>query len=425
MKPVTNIAIIGEAWGEEEARQRSPFVGYSGHELTRMLGEAGIRRADCLLTNVFNLHPPGNKLEFFYGDPNQSIPGYPKLDKGWVRAEFKPELDRLAQELLAANPNVVILLGNTASWALLGRTAVSKHRGTTSLSTHTVSGFKCLPTYHPAAVTRQWELRPTTVLDLAKAARESAFPEIRRPPCEIWIEPTLEDIYEFEPHIRSSQNTAVDIETSGRLITCIGFSPRPSLGLVIPFMDQRRKNRCYWPDEGTERTVWDWVKSILGDRSIHKTFQNGLYDISFLWRAYGIPTLGATEDTMLLHHALQPESLKVPRLPRVDLHRPRCVEAHARRRSTQRDQELELMKIIKTHEVNPDDLSQWERDQVYNGLDCCVTAEVLDVLLPQLDNHTTATYDFSARPTRPAARDAATWRSRRQIPQGRSDRGIL
>ena len=41
-----------------------------------------------------------------------------------------------------------------------------------------------------------------------------------------------------------------------------------------------------------------------------KIFQNGLYDISFLWRAYGIGVRGAEEDTMLLHHALYPESLK-------------------------------------------------------------------------------------------------------------------
>lgn len=54
------------------------------------------------------------------------------------------------------------------------------------------------------------------------------------------------------------------------------------------------------------------------------------------------------------------------------------------------------MKIIHTDELSPGDLkSQWERDQVYNGLDCCVTAEVLDVLLPQLDNQTAATYAFS------------------------------
>jgi uracil-DNA glycosylase family 4 len=54
---MTSIAIVGEAWGEQEERARAPFVGASGYELTRMLDEAGIRRADCFLTNVFNLRP--------------------------------------------------------------------------------------------------------------------------------------------------------------------------------------------------------------------------------------------------------------------------------------------------------------------------------------------------------------------------------
>src|SRR5215472_4446758 len=53
------------------------------------------------------------------------------------------------------------------------------------------------------------------------------------------------------------------------------------------------------------------------------------------------------------------------------------------------------MKIINTAEVVPNDLSPQIKEWVYNGMDCCVTAEVLDVLLPQLDNHTTATYQFS------------------------------
>src|SRR5258707_12510694 len=61
------------------------------------------------------------------------------------------------------------------------------------------------------------------------------------------------------------------------------------------------------------------------------------------------------------------------------------------------------MRIINTAEVTPDAIpSQWERDQVYNGLDCCVTSEVLNVLLPQLDNHTTATYRFSKELQGPA-----------------------
>src|SRR5262245_4408009 len=53
------------------------------------------------------------------------------------------------------------------------------------------------------------------------------------------------------------------------------------------------------------------------------------------------------------------------------------------------------MKIIDTSETSPDDLTIWEQEQIYNGLDCCVTAEVLAELLPQMDNHTGAVYSFS------------------------------
>src|SRR5882762_3961343 len=54
------------------------------------------------------------------------------------------------------------------------------------------------------------------------------------------------------------------------------------------------------------------------------------------------------------------------------------------------------MRLIHTHLTLPEDLqNQQEREDVYNGLDCCITSEILDVLLPQLDNHTAATYAFS------------------------------
>lgn len=53
------------------------------------------------------------------------------------------------------------------------------------------------------------------------------------------------------------------------------------------------------------------------------------------------------------------------------------------------------MKIIDTSTTSPEDLTPFERDQVYNGLDCCVTAELIDILLAQLDNQTSSTYAFS------------------------------
>jgi DNA polymerase-1 len=53
------------------------------------------------------------------------------------------------------------------------------------------------------------------------------------------------------------------------------------------------------------------------------------------------------------------------------------------------------VRIINTTEARPEAITQWEREQVYNGLDCCVTAEVLEAMLPQLDGHTGPTYAFS------------------------------
>lgn len=307
-----NIALIGEAWGEREEIERAPFVGASGYHLTRMLGEAGIERANCFLTNVFNLRPSGNKIEALCGPKQEGIKGFPALIKGkYVRNEYLPELERLQSELLDCNPNLIITLGNTPTWALLGRAGISNIRGTTALSTHTVRGFKVLPTFHPAAVMRQWDLRPTVIMDFFKAKREALFPEIRRPERVIWIEPKIEDLYEFKKrHIDGAGRVSVDIETAGNQITCIGFAPSPKIALVVPFVDGRRLGKNYWGNKDSEQAAWAFVKEILRDRKVRKTFQNGLYDIAFIWRSVGMKVYGAEHDTMLLHHALQPESLK-------------------------------------------------------------------------------------------------------------------
>jgi uracil-DNA glycosylase len=314
MALMTNIFLLGEAYGEEEEKQRAPFMGAAGYELTKMLGDAGIHRADCYITNVFNLRPKGNRMEDLCGPSNLRLDGWPSLMPGkYIRKEFAPELERLSNELLEINPNVVVALGNTACWALLGKTAISKLRGVTQLSTHCVSGFKVLPTYHPASLFKgadQWANRPIIIMDLVKAKRESLTGEILRPYREIWIEPTLEDINEFHSYITSCQILSVDIETAGREITCTGFAPSRSRAIVIPFTCPGRLGRNYWPTGDIELRVWEYVRGVLENPGIPKVFQNGMYDIAFLYRGYGIKVANAKEDTMLLHHALQPESLK-------------------------------------------------------------------------------------------------------------------
>lgn len=53
------------------------------------------------------------------------------------------------------------------------------------------------------------------------------------------------------------------------------------------------------------------------------------------------------------------------------------------------------MKIIKTETLSPGVMTSSERLWAYNGLDCCVTYEVFEALLPQLTPTTAKTYAFS------------------------------
>lgn len=335
------IFLLGECLGESEVRLGGvPLVGPSGAELIRMLSEAGVIKLtqfdrdyihkyyaeanpayidaiwnlhpEVYRTNVFQQYAPKADMLKFCGDKSTALPGYPPLLKSkYVRSEFEFELDRLANDIVRIDPNIIVCLGNTAFWALTGQTGISKTRGTTLLSTHTAIDFKLLPTYHPAAINRDWSLRPTVIADLMKAHRESNFPEIRRPHRDIWIEPSLDDIENFfATYTKRCDLLSVDIETSGTRVTCIGFAPNPGLAIVIPFDDPRAKNRSYWPNRQDEQKAWNLIREVLEDKSIPKLFQNGAYDITFLWRSYGIKTMGAAEDTMLLSHALQPEALK-------------------------------------------------------------------------------------------------------------------
>ena len=344
----TPILLLGDAHGETEAQFGAPLIGASGIELIRMLSESGLltlspvdrdllshyyrtsnpkhlislwaQHPEIARTNVFNRQPPGNDLAHFLGAKSDGIPGYPLLKLpttrykppgNFVRAEFAPELDRLGDEILAHDPNLIVCLGNVALWALTGETGVGRLRGTTLLSTLTATGYKLLPTYHPATILRSYDNRPVVIADLRKARTESTFPDLRRPRREIYIEPSLDDVREFlETHCRNGSLISVDIETNGDRVTCIGFAPAGDLAIVIPFDDSRSANGSYWPDGRSEVACWRLVKDLLEDDRVPKLFQNGAYDITFLWRSMKIRVRGAAEDTMLLHHALQPEALK-------------------------------------------------------------------------------------------------------------------
>lgn len=301
------LALVGEAWGKEEAATGKPFMGNAGRILNGLLAQVGIVRADCFITNCFNLQPkPSNDIKNLTGPRLTGIADMPALIPGkYIRAEFQSELTRLYNELAQVKPNLIVALGATASWALLRTTGIASIRGSVAQS----AWGKCLPTYHPQAVGYDWSLRPVLFADLCKAKREAEYPEIRRPPREVWIEPSLEDLGTFEEHLDEAEMLAVDIETIGDMITCVGFAPSHDRAIVVPFFDALKPGRNYWPSFEEERTAWQWVAKWCRS-PIPKVLQNGLYDINFLWKTMGIAVVNAVHDTMLLSHALQPELQK-------------------------------------------------------------------------------------------------------------------
>ncbi len=167
------IAFVGEAWGANEERERKPFVGQAGQELTRMMRDAGIVRAECLITNVFNFRPEANSIKTLCVNKAEVTELYggtyplPQLGVGmYVRPEHLPQLQRLRAELETFDPDIVVALGNTALWALSKQVPkISKVRGTI-MPCALVPGLKMLATFHPANILRQWDNRVWVVVDL-------------------------------------------------------------------------------------------------------------------------------------------------------------------------------------------------------------------------------------------------------------------
>lgn len=307
----TKIALVGEAWGEKEEEVGRPFVGTSGWLLDQMLSQAGIARSECLVTNVFNLRPrPSNDVKNLCGPRTAGILGMPQLQAGkYVLAKYASELERLYEEIIEAAPNIIVALGATAAWAFLHTKGIRGIRGAIAPTCMAVTArlgreFKVLPTYHPAAVAREWSIRPIVIADLDKARRHSETPEFTRPSRKIWLRPTLLDLANYDrDYIRPAESLAVDIETKQDQIDCISFAPSADTAIVIPFFLENGQN--YWPTLQEELVAWGYVRHWLATKPID--WQNGVFDMNVLWWRYGIPTPLAREDPMLLHHAMQPE----------------------------------------------------------------------------------------------------------------------
>lgn len=311
------IAIVGEVPGVDEDIAGLPFVGRSGEVLNGMLEQVGINRSECFLTNLFSERPPEGVVARFCIEADDRPVGYdlPPLARSPGNLFLAPdrlwELDRLNEELNRASPNVIIAMGNVATWALLRVPEITKMRGTVYRACPPFLPRKVLPTFHPAAVARQWGMRPIVCVDLAKALTESLSSTVRYDNAELWLAPTLDDLYAFDKYMERSTQISVDVETRIGMITEIGFGPSPDRAINIPFRLINEKGRVcgnYWETAHLEKQARLWCRRWLNSPT-SKVMQNGMYDTQYLVRELMSPR-NFDEDTMLAQHALFSEMPK-------------------------------------------------------------------------------------------------------------------
>lgn len=131
--PNSDLMIIGEAPGRNEAEQGEPFVGKAGRLLTNILEAAGWKRSEVYITNILKCRPPENR------DPEI-------LESNNCR-KF------LNMQIKCVNPKWIICFGRIASMNLLGAEdtcTMGEFRG----KIHEYHGKKVVCTFHPSYLLR-------------------------------------------------------------------------------------------------------------------------------------------------------------------------------------------------------------------------------------------------------------------------------
>lgn len=308
--PNPRIMIVGEAPGEREIITGKPFTGASGHELDRMLAEAGISRTECLLTNVCPWRPPGNDIEAFtharkFPDAEQS--DWTAFDGRWISPEVRIGLERLESLISLAKPKVIIALGNLALWALTRNWGVGSWRGST-LEYRRDPTVIVVPAHHPSTILRQWSWRIFNIWDF-KRAKRAAWEGVVRPDYDFIIRPTFEQASLSLARIldqlaRGPMPLACDIETRAAHMACVGFAWSKTEALCIPLMAKGHADYSYWTLE-EETCLVAQMREILAHPNARIYGQNFSYDAQYFWRYWKVvPRLGL--DTLLASHVLFP-----------------------------------------------------------------------------------------------------------------------
>lgn len=300
------VAIIGEAPGKNEVEERKPFVGASGFYLDTFLKEVGFEREAVYIGNVCQLRPPNNRIDKF----------------DWAGPEIQTGIEQLRQDIPQVNPNITILLGKTALRAAKGvwhdnkgkerQYSLEDWRGSLFICDIPDSPFygrKCMATYHPANLFREYSNTPLVRVDFKRANRNARFPELKETTLRLDVEPHLPTIIaRFRAIKKHRIPISIDIE-GGFLqgISCLSISPTAQEAFIVPFMDNDRKS--FWTVDEETLLLYE-MDLVFSDPEVPKILQNSQYDRFVLFLCFKILVRNVRDDTMLKHWELYCEMAK-------------------------------------------------------------------------------------------------------------------
>jgi len=197
-----------------------------------------------------------------------------------------------------AGYDVALSMGSFALWALTGETKLDLYRGTHVDSPY-VAGLQVVPTYSPTIFCRlAWNERPVVVSAMKKAT--SKFCD---KPRAIYLPENVADLYAFSTRFIKDK-IVFDVETTvPPRITEFSLAPSSSCCLYVQLED--RSKRSVWSPED-ELDILLWLRWLAAMPDLAWGFHNATYDLTYL-DAIDVRPVGPIFDTMLEHHAYQPE----------------------------------------------------------------------------------------------------------------------
>lgn len=283
------VAIVGQSPGTQEDDQGEPFVGPTGDLLMDSLEIIGIKRSDVFLTNANRCHPEGNRAA--------------------TVTEIKACRPYLQRELEVVQPEIVVLLGNSALQSALGQSGIMSKRGAAIEK----DGRTYFPMLHPAYALRNPAYLPAIASDM-EGLKRLLDGNTDKPQTTVHLVNDVHALREFFERLRAHPADAplvYDAETgttTGRkggglqhwapdfALATGSFTFEVGESWVVPF----EHNDSPWQGEALKVIYGELAKQM--PRFTRLGGHNIKFDLQTL-RVRGVPAT-AWFDTMVMHHLL-------------------------------------------------------------------------------------------------------------------------